>query len=287
MTNALYDFFNNIDELRTFVPYISARFEFSEMGSSAIGARKQIRDIITKPLYDKIKGELQSDARMYLSNAFGNLTMYKSIIFNVVSTRVAGGADIYKTEMETMRREYMDNYYSAMDSLIEELTENAQYEAWKQTAQYRLISELQIKTTGDFNSFYGIDMSFLFFFRSIPLQREILLDGLADLFKKAEEREDLTQKLKLALTHLTVALALSRFDIIELPATIRSLFDEQKASRSGKDEQGRILVLASELRSKAMDTISAVELALSEPDSSDIVSETSFNRPDDKIYLLS
>lgn len=285
--NPLNDFFSNIDELRIFVPYISARFEMSELGSSAIGARKQIRDIITREIWDKIKKETDTDARMYLSNAFANLTMYKSIIFNVVATRVSGGADVYKSELETMRREYMDNYYSAMDSLIEELTENNNYQEWENTPEYKLLSTLQIKTTGEFNSFYGIDMSFLFFFRTIPLQRELLLDGLGDVFKKAEDREDLVIKLKLALSHLVVALALSRFDIIELPATIRSLFDEQKASRNGKDEQGRILTLAAELRTKAMDTISAVELALSEPDNSNIVSETSFNRPDDKIFLLS
>jgi len=285
--NPLSDFFSNIDELRVFVPYISARFEMSELGSSAIGARKQIRDIITREIWDKIKEENDTDARMYLSNAFANLTMYKSIIFNVVATRVSGGADVYKSELETMRREYMDNYYSAMDSLIEELTDNDDYQEWNTTPKFKLLSKLQIKTTGEFNSFYGIDMSFLFFFRTIPLQREVLLDGLTDVFKKAEGREDLTTKLKLALSHLVVALALSRFDIIELPATIRSLFDEQKASRNGKDEQSRILTLASELRAKAMDTISAVELALSEPDNSNIVSQTSFNRPDDKIFLLS
>lgn len=285
--NPLSDFFSNIDELRIFVPYISARFEMSELGSSAIGARKQIRDIITREIWDKIKGEADTDARMYLSNAFANLTMYKSIIFNVVATRVSGGADVYKSELETMRREYMDNYYSAMDSLIEELTEKEGYQDWKNTAQYKLINDLQIKTTAEFNSFYGIDMSFLFFFRSTPLQREVLLDGLTDLFTKTGERKDLTTKIKLALSHLVVALALSRFDIIELPATIRSLFDEQKASRNGSDEQSRILNLASELRAKAMDTISAVELALSEPDNSNIVSQTSFNRPDDKIFLLS
>ncbi len=284
--NALNDLFQNIDQLRQYVPYISGKLEFSELNSSAIGARKQIRNIITKELWDKIKGENDTDAKMYLSNAFANLTMYKSIIFNVVAARVSTTVDVYKSELETMRREYMDNYYNGMDSLIEELTANSEYPDWKNTPDYKLINELQIKNTGEFNSFYGIDMSFLFFFRSISLQREILLDGLSDLFDKASGRDELIVKLKLALSHLVVALALSRFDIIELPATIRNLFDEQKASRSGKDEQSRILILANELRAKAMDTISAVELALSDPDTSNIVSQTSYNRPEDKIYLI-
>lgn len=285
---AINDLFQNIAEFREMVPGISANLEFSELNSSAISARKQIRNIITSDLWDQIKSETDSDAHLYLSNAFANLIMHKALIFDVIAKRVSGKADVYKHELETMRRQYIDNYYNAMDSLIQELSENDAYsEKWRASSDYKLIDELKIKTTAEFNSFYGIDMSYLFFFRSISIQREILLDGISDTFVKAVEREDLIKKLKLALSHLVVAMAITRFDIIELPATIRSLFDEQKTSRSGSDEQNRILALASELRGNAMNIVSGVELALSEPDTSDIVSETSMNREEDKIYLIS
>lgn len=285
---AINDLFQNIAEFREMVPGISANLEFSELNSSAISARKQIRNIITSDLWDQIKSETDSDAHLYLSNAFANLIMHKALIFDVIAKRMSGKADVYKHELETMRRQYIDNYYNAMDSLIQELSENSAYsEKWRASSDYKLIDELKIKTTAEFNSFYGIDMSYLFFFRSISIQREILLDGISDTFVKAVEREDLIKKLKLALSHLVVAMAITRFDIIELPATIRSLFDEQKTSRSGSDEQNRILALASELRGNAMNIVSGVELALSEPDTSDIVSETSMNREEDKIYLIS
>lgn len=285
---AINDLFQNIAEFREMVPGISANLEFSELNSSAISARKQIRNIITSDLWDQIKSETDSDAHLYLSNAFANLIMHKALIFDIIAKRMSGKADVYKHELETMRRQYIDNYYNAMDSLIQELSENSAYsEKWRASSDYKLIDELKIKTTAEFNSFYGIDMSYLFFFRSISIQREILLDGISDTFVKAVEREDLIKKLKLALSHLVVAMAITRFDIIELPATIRSLFDEQKTSRSGSDEQNRILALASELRGNAMNIVSGVELALSEPDTSDIVSETSMNREEDKIYLIS
>lgn len=285
---AINDLFQNIAEFREMVPGISANLEFSELNSSAISARKQIRNIITSDLWDQIKSETDSDAHLYLSNAFANLIMHKALIFDVIAKRMSGKADVYKHELETMRRQYIDNYYNAMDSLIQELSENSAYsEKWRASSDYKLIDELKIKTTAEFNSFYGIDMSYLFFFRSISIQREILLDGISDTFVKAVEREDLIKRLKLALSHLVVAMAITRFDIIELPPTIRSLFDEQKTSRSGSDEQNRILALASELRGNAMNIVSGVELALSEPDTSDIVSETSMNREEDKIYLIS
>ena len=249
---AINDLFQNVSEFRQYVPGISANLEFSELNSSAISARKQIRNIIKKDLWDKIKGESETDAHGYLCNAFGNLIMHKSIIFNAVSRRTGSDSgDVYKYEYESMQRQYIDNYYNAMDSLIEELSENEDYsELWKATPEYKLLDTLEIKKTSEFNSYYGIDMSFLFFFRTIPLQREILIDGLSDLFVKvgdSDANSDLVEKLKLALSHLVVALALSRFDIIELPATIRSLFDEQKSSRSGSDEQNRLLRLSFEI----------------------------------------
>lgn len=285
---AINEIFQSVSDFRAVVPGISANIEFSELNSSAISARKQMRNIITKDLWDKIKSDSNTDARLYLSNAFGNLIMYKAVIFDVLAKRMSGTADVYKHELEAMRRQYIDNYFNAMDSLIQELAENTNYKTeWEATEEFKLLSELQIKTTEEFNSYYGIDMSYLFFFRSIPLQRELLLDEIGELFAKTTERADLTKKIKLALSHLVVSLALSRFDIIELPATIRSLFDEQKASRAGSDEQNRILALASELRNNATAIVSSVSLSLSEPDTSEIVSDTSFNHPDNKIYLIS
>lgn len=281
-------FFKNTAEFIKYVPGISANLELNELNSSAISARKQIRNIIDAQLWDKIEAELDTEAKLYLTNAFGNLIMYKALVFDIVSKRMSGGVEVYKHELEAMRRQYIDNYYNAMDSLIEELTTNDAYSAsWQNTSQYKMISELKIQKTVEFHSFYGIDMSYLFFFRTIPLQREILLDGLNNLFTEVETKADLTNKLKLALAQLVVALALSRFDIIELPTSIRNLFDEQKAGRSGVDEQNRVLKLASELRSNATAIISAVELFTSEPESGNIDPDTIFNQEDDKIYLIS
>ncbi len=56
--------------------------------------------------------------------------------------------DVYKNEYESMQRQYIDNYYNAMDSLIEELSENDNYSAlWKETPEYKLLDTLEIKNT--------------------------------------------------------------------------------------------------------------------------------------------
>lgn len=287
-TTAFYDLFTDIQHFRQHVPGVSADLEANELNSSAIAARKQIRNIITPALWNILKNEQESEAKDALTTAFGNFIMSKNVVFDAVAKRVSGGADIYKHEQETMRREYLDNYFNAMDTLLEILSTDETYsDTWKDTTYAKLIGELEITDTAELHSYYGIDMSFLFFFRTMSIQRELLLDGLADLFTEAKNDDQLIRKLKLALAQLIIAMALTRFDIIELPATIRSLFDEQKASRSGRDEQNRVLALASELQENAMGIVAAVQLALTAGDGEDIVSETSFNRPEDKIYLLS
>lgn len=287
--NSINTLFKNISELQKYAPGLIAQANIDSFSSHAISAKKQIINIITLDIWNEIVSEIDTEALYTLKNALANLMMNKANVFEVVEDRRSGNdaVNIYKHEQETMRRLYLDNYFSAMDSLLQIISEKETYSVlWKKTPYFSILEKLQVKTTSEFHSFYGIDMSYLFFFRTISLQRELLLDGLSESFEKAKEDKDLTERLKLALTQLVIALALTRFDIIELPATIRSLFDEQKSSRSGDREQERILKLAQELRNNALTNISAVEMLLNNSDNSNIISDTSINKPDDKIFLM-
>jgi len=56
--------------------------------------------------------------------------------------------------------------------------------------------------------------------------------------------------------------------------------------QSGANEQRQNITLAADLRHNAMAIVNAVELALSEPSGSNVVSNTSVNREDDKFYSV-
>ena len=287
--NALADFFADNSEFREFVPYVGGDLELKELSSSAIGAGKQLQAIITESIWERIRQEpAGSYIKTCLRVAFGNLIMFKSIIFTLIAKRMSGGADVYKNEMEAMRRQYIDNYYSAMDSLIRELETNAAYrDEWMATAEYRLIEKLKIKTAGEFNTYYAIDTSYLFFFRTMPIQSEALDDVLGDYFRRiAGREEDFEARLKRALAMLVVAIALTRFDITELPPTIKNLFDDQKGFRHASSEASQAMLLAARLKDSAMNILLAVDTALQEPASGSVDSNTSFNSPDDKIFLM-
>ena len=71
-----------------------------------------------------------------------------------------------------------------------------------------------------------------------------------------------------------------------MPATIRNLFDEAKGFRHGSSEKASLNDLSVSLQSQAMGMIKAIDLALSDPESGNVDSMTSFNRDSDKIYLM-
>lgn len=284
----LNEFFKDIADMRDYVSLVGSDLEFQELNSSAISARKEIRNIISPAIWDKLKDSDDSGPLTFLKVAFGNLTMHKALIFTMIAKRLSGGADVYKYEIETMRRQYIDNYFNAMDSLIELLGSDERYkDDWMKLPSCKMIANLQVKSTSEMNSYYGIDMSYLFFFRTIPIQREVLDEKMSGYFQRASGRSELLPRLKRALVLEIVATALLRFDIIELPHTIRSLFDDQKISRSGNTEKTSLENLAGSLQQQASGIILAVEAALAEPSSGNIDSETSFNRESDKFFLMS
>ena len=190
----------------------------------------------------------------------------------------------------------MDNYYNAMDSIIQRLmstevtSENTDSPAalWRKSRYYKIIDSCKIKTTEAFDSIYPIDLSYFFFFRILPLQKETLDERLSAYYDRLtdDNRERVEPILTLALLKKTVAKSLRRFDILEFPPTIRNLFDDSHASRTGKDEHDAVLALADRLDLEAEELISNADTLLSTDASVDFCSNSAYNHPDDNIIML-
>lgn len=264
--------------------YSETNIEFKDLNSSASSARKQICIILSKEVYDIV---LKRDGEIHdaLLTAMANLTLAKQLVFDVVKQRKSD-VDIYKYEMEAMRRSYIENYFSGMDTLIQLLNKEDSLEEWKNSRYCKLLSSLRIQTAEDFDFLYSIDLSYLFFFRIIPLQKEVLDEGMTSYFERVVDNQEMKDLLLHALAKSTIALALRRLDILEFPSTIRNLFDDSKTTRSGKDEQERMLALAEQLTGEAQSLLKNIDLMLSNNDSGIVDTETSFNTPDDKIIMM-
>lgn len=284
----LEELFTDVATLREYVPFMDSNIAFSELGSSAKSAKKQICVIITPEVYSAIIGKGNGSIFEELRTAVANLTLAKQVVFDAINRRKQE-IDIYKHEQESMRRAYIENYYNSMDSLVQEL-EKSDIESWKETRYKKILESLRIKTAPEFDELYPIDGSYLFFFRIIPFQREALEDYMNGYYSRVsdddESKNSIYRKLDRCLAMYTVAKSLRQFDIIEFPSTIRSLFDDSTASRTGSDEQNRILTLSEQLKNEADQLLRDIDTILSNSEGGNVSTEESYLLPSDKFYLM-
>jgi hypothetical protein len=203
MSSILETLFGDMATFRDYVPTVEANVTFKELNASSLAARKQITNIITAAVFDAVPAA-GGEKRESLRTALANCTMSRQLVFDVTRNRKTG-TDVYRYELEAMRRAFVENYYNAMDALIATL-ESENNPDWQNTPYRSLLKDLPVKTADGFNRLYPIDNSCLFFFRIIPFQQEVT-DDYAGYINKVKENGTLQRKLYRAIAKLTVAKA--------------------------------------------------------------------------------
>jgi hypothetical protein len=291
MKNVLVDIFKNFSTFSLYAPGVETNMDLNDLRSSGLTARKRIETVISRTVFDELlKEEENSPLMEALRAAMANMTMANQIIFDSVNRR-KGEVNVYKYELEAMKRSYMENYCNSIDTLVQllsEPTEGEIAELWRKTPYFPILERCEIKTMDQMDSIYPIDASYLYFFRTIPLQKETLDEVMSVYFEKLtdDNRERIRPILLLALVKKTIAKSLRRFDILEFPSTIRNLFDDSHAARSGKDESSAIFALADRLDREAEELLSNADTLLSSESVSDFCSNSAYNHPDDNIIML-
>lgn len=289
--NILVDIFKNFSTFSLYAPGVETNMDLNDLRSSGLTARKRIETIISRTVFDELLKEKEDSPLMEaLRAAMANMTMANQIIFDSVNRRKSE-VNVYKYELEAMKRSYMENYCNAIDTLVQllsEPTEGEIAELWRKTPYFPILERCEIKTMDQMDSIYPIDASYLYFFRTIPLQKETLDEVMSIYFDKLtdDNRERIRPILLLALVKKTIAKSLRRFDILEFPSTIRNLFDDSHAARSGKDESSAIFALADRLDREAEELLSNADTLLSSETVSDFCSNSAYNQPDDNIIML-
>lgn len=295
MKNVLVDIFKDFGTFSKYAPGVETNMDLNDLLSSGVTARKRVETIITAEVFNAIALNPDDALTESLRSAVANMTMASQLIFDSINRR-KNHVDVYKYEIEGMKRSYMDNYYNAMDTIIQQLMSvevnsgdtSSPAALWRKSRYYKIIGVCKIRTADEFDSIYPIDLSYFFFFRILPLQKETLDERLSAYYDRltVENRERIEPILTLALVKKTVAKSLRRFDILEFPPTIRNLFDDSHASRSGKDEHDAVLDLADRLDLEAEELIANADTLLATDASVDFCSNSAYNRPDGKIIML-
>lgn len=289
--NILVDIFKNFSTFSLYAPGVETNMDLNDLRSSGLTARKRIETVVSRAVFEELlKEEDNSPLMEALRAAMANMTMANQIIFDSVNRRKSE-VNVYKYELEAMKRSYMENYCNAIDTLVQllsEPTEGEIAELWRKTPYFPILERCEIKTMDQMDAIYPIDASYLYFFRTVPLQKETLDEVMSIYFEKLtdDNRERIRPILLLALVKKTIAKSLRRFDILEFPSTIRNLFDDSHAVRSGKDESSAIFALADRLDREAEELLSNADTLLSSETVSDFCSNSAYNNPDDNIIML-
>ena len=302
--------FPTIADLMQYAPGVETSNSVDDYAPSGAIAIKKITSIIPATILDKIAtvpgssaaGQPSPSLLAALKQAVANATLAQHLVFDSVNRRKSG-TDVYKYEIEAMRRSYTESYLAAMDTLLSLLADD---EDFLSSRFGQLLSSCKIKTCEQMDTIYPIDLSYLFFYRSLPLQRESLSERLAPYYEKlspvptssaaatvpgsfaagqSQSQSPHLATLDLALAKSTIAKALRRFDIMELPSTMRNLLDDSTASRSGKDERTAALDLALQLEADVNTLLDSLDVVLADTPTNDFTSTSAYNDPSDLIIM--
>ena len=294
--NILTELFHDFATSSRYAPGVETNMDLNDLQSSGLSARKRIETAISTAVFRAIITEPEGSFLVEgLRSAMANITMATQLIFDSINRR-KNDVNLYKYEIEAMKRAYMENYCNALDTIVQSLmdAEVKEFDAaspaalWRQTRYFSILSDCEIKSMPDFDMIYPIDASYLFFFRTVALQKETLDEVMSAYFAKLTDDNSprVRRMLLLALVKKIVAKALRRFDILEFPATIRNLFDDNKAFRHGSTEAGDCLKLADRLDREAEELIANADTLLSTDSVADFCSNSAYNSLEDNIIML-
>lgn len=223
------DFFDNIDDFRSFAPGVDGTLQLDSLYPSFLPTKKRIQDVITIGVYDAIKADFVLEqpqhtiAILAIRSAIANYTMYKYKIFDAVSKN---GSDqkLYKYQLDEIKEEYITMFWASMDELLRYLESHEELGSWKDSDQYKQRAELPIKDAREFNNYFGIDNSQYFFskvqFLIKKINQDQIIPRVGDLASLTNEK--LKEKCKRAICNHVMADAAVLFDITELPKSIRN-----------------------------------------------------------------
>ena len=294
-------FFTDTAEFRKYVRGVDASVKLEELTPDYNVAKANVYNIIENTLWEAMKayheGTPKTDAKKnilleYIQIAIANFTQLERW-----PTQAAfdTSKDYYKYQVDAIMAKFRNNAYNAMSDMINYLDlEEAYFTDWPATTAYTNRSALIVKDYKEFDSIYSIDGSSYFFHRTMFLQSEAINDEILPRIKTlatiADEANILTA-VKRALVYFTMHLAIKRFDVINLPVSIRLAVTNEhtKVNRSGSDDSILLTNLAADLLSKAQKYFSYIEhemYKLSDEYDDEVTEiEPNLNDDDNKFYF--
>lgn len=323
---------SDVEEIRKYAP-VNINFNPLDHQSSFLRAENEVRDIVGKEIFDlalsfkysstAITDEWKNRLVELIQAPVANFALYFRFIWLIINTGSSsisitsndGQKPLNKGQIIEAKEDLLQTAWVFMADLIDFLNENAETivkviktegqedvteKVWKDSEQYNQLKNLVFTGYKEFDRLYGTDKSAVFFFRAIPIMRQIIRDeivvrtGVIDPIltptEPAVRDETLIDLIKQFLAFRTVSIACRRMSIEHLPASIRGDMDKESISANKDDKTIRERISAmvnqdAETYLRSLDYYLASKIV---PPEGDTVLTTFSDRPDanDKFVAL-
>lgn len=235
------DLFSDIADFRRYADGLEADTSYQQIATSIRAAGREVVNIVTSGVYESIASmEDDTEGKELLKTAVACGALYRYQIFASVKKNNTD-AKLYKYQHEEIKEHHISSYWLAMDELLDWLDANPDTGKYSESDIYRERQELPVRNAREFNYYYGIDNSSYFFSKVLFLIRSIWKNRLRPMLPdKWEKNENIADLVKRSLCYQVVAEAVMKFDVTELPRSVRYDFNHEYTKGSQMQDREKL-----------------------------------------------
>ena len=232
--------FSDIADFRKYCDGLQADTEYRQLLPSIRSTASAISQIIGKRTLLAIS-ELDDSCEGLdlLKTAIATGTLYRYHIFDSVKKN-GSDASLYKYQYEEIKEHHICAHWIAMDSLLSWLDENPSVGAYNETKTYLNRQELPVKSAEEFDYYYGIDRSAYFFSKVQFLMRSVWQHKIKPMVSGLDIDAELQDMINRCLCYQVVAEAVMKFDVTELPRSIRYDYNHEYSKGSSMQSRDKL-----------------------------------------------
>lgn len=216
------ELFESIDDFRRYVQGVDGTMSLETLQPALAMAGKAVTGTVGSKVMEALPTDEAGMAGKSLRFAVANYAMYKHLIFWSTS-RNNTDQKLYKYQYEEIKEEYIAQFWAAMDTLLAWLDDNPDTGGYKEGRLYVERQQLPVRNAAEFDYYYGIDCSQYFYSKVLFLLRKVYKGDILPRTGALDRIEDpiLADKVKRCLCYHVMAEAVMKFDLTELPRSIR------------------------------------------------------------------
>lgn len=261
------------DDFRKYAP-ASASFDVENIGGSQLKAMVDIRDVVSKAVYDLAvsfyesaeytapvtdRDKLLVQLVDLMQGPFVNLTLYHRFIWLVLNIN-GSSVTVIKSDNEQVankgqmieaKEDLLETAWVMMAELVDFLNANADgitddqdATVWKASEQYTDMQDELFKNYREFDKAFGIERSAVFFIRSRTIRHDVVEEELephlnstvSEILAANPQDTKLIKLMKKFLAYRTMGRACLTFPLTCLPANIRQDYDKTIYTGGSKED---------------------------------------------------